>query len=141
MNAILFPAFESAPRLVKATFKVKDYEGKIWHSFVVGQFDIERREMGYLQVSNYPKGPMLPLEHQMTLFWRDCFSFDGSSLNRCIRNLTGGVAPQGSLRPNGNEPHPWKGNILAIKSNMQTEKVSDASWKDLPAIVKYFRNY
>lgn len=73
VNAILFPASESAPRLVKATFKVKDYEGKIWHSFVVGQFDIERREMGYLQVSNYPKGPMLPLEHQMTLFWRDCF--------------------------------------------------------------------
>lgn len=72
------------------------------------------------------------LEQQYILFFRDDFLNDGSPPNNIPKILT-----------NGRAPHPWAGNLLALKETyFDSGMWADCTIEeDLPTLVRYFEWY
>ncbi|TDL16990.1 hypothetical protein BD410DRAFT_794798 [Rickenella mellea] len=133
VNAILFPAVEVKPRLIRVEYEeVTDSEsGVTFHRTKTDDYigsDLPERSW---IISDGFHGPPLKGNMSIELVYRERFLADGSPLNQSIVALTG-----------GKNAHPWCGNILALKKTADGDKVVDISVKeDFPALVKYFVEY
>jgi hypothetical protein len=74
-----------------------------------------------------------PLNRTLEVFFGDAFQIDGSRLNSCIRNLTGGKMGI-----------PWAGNVLVMRPEeplYRSERWHDATMEDLAPMTRFFQEY
>jgi hypothetical protein len=131
-DAILFPVNETKPRLVKIPWKLNrgdeqfhDLDTDIWFKHT---FSAVRPLYFHRWGINGPQ-----LGRGLCLMYDDNFSINGSPLNRCVADVTGGRAG-----------HPWCGNILALrmKSPGSYDFFASVDMKeDLKPVVTYFEEY
>jgi len=145
VDAILFPADEDRPRIVQMGFEVKSDEdggagmSDTWHLYDMSYFErlLGDRMIGRSTIYHTkPGGSLIPGGYTLELVYRDNYANDGSKLNRCIQNLTG-----------GNTTHRFCGNVLALRrpgsgeGAIPSDLVVNVEDGDLDILRNYFIGY
>jgi hypothetical protein len=125
--ALLFPADEERPRLIKVDCLAHTQSTGpcIWtplaHPHIGGA-----SEPASMVITNGVGGA--PLRFPLHLFYRADFMMDGSRTNRAIYRLTG-----------GRSVYEWRGNVLALKFyGSRRQGYSDITLSDLGSLVAHF---
>ena len=131
-DAILFAANETKPRLVKIPWVLVP-----GNEYDPGQFHRLDTDVWFKQAKKFVKsvhfnqlginGPALG--RGLCFRYDDNFAINGSPLNRCIVEITGGRAE-----------HPWCGNILGLRWKHDSYE-SVVMEEDLKLFVTYFDEY
>ncbi|KLO16839.1 hypothetical protein SCHPADRAFT_822557 [Schizopora paradoxa] len=141
VDAILFPADEDRPRIVQMGFEVKSADDggngltDTWHLYDMSYFErlLGDRMVGRSTVYfQKPGGAPIPDGYTLELVYRDNYANDGSKVNRCVQNLTG-----------GNTVHSFRGNLLALRRPGSSEGgiPSDLVVNVEDADLEYMKNY
>ncbi|PPR05297.1 hypothetical protein CVT26_011633 [Gymnopilus dilepis] len=135
-DAILFPATETKPRLVKVPWKLVHEDPNDPYALSWQQLD---NSPWFKHPNSAVKSHYIPrwgingreLEHPLCMRYDDNFGMNGLPLNRCVVSLTKGQAG-----------HQWCGNILALRMGESYDYYDNVNMEeDLKALVKYFEEY
>ncbi|KZT71866.1 hypothetical protein DAEQUDRAFT_706076 [Daedalea quercina L-15889] len=144
LDAILFPADASRPRMIKIPCEVRrDAEPvypavAIQHHLDRGEwFDVGRKPTPFVRPFMIGGGAVINLPgpgYNLDIHYDDCFSINGSPFNLCVQALTRGMAPHG-----------WAGNIIGVRHEKPLQysvRYYNASMQeDLPRFVDFFMQY
>ena len=138
LDAILFAANETEPRMVKIPFKLETipplYDGDPPEQFqrLIHRPWPRSTKPFYMNTMHPPDGTPLPDGRYLLAYINDNFCNDGSPENRCIRNVT-----------NGQSAHPWADHVFVVRAQGLPDetKHSAVMEEDLPVLVSYWREY
>ncbi|KAJ7632299.1 hypothetical protein FB45DRAFT_745064 [Roridomyces roridus] len=137
LKALLFPVDATTPVLVDIPYKIKideDGDGFVPKQYYELDSETVQRYLRGLEMKYLSRfgGRLYPHEHALAVMHGSEFRLDGSPLNQCIVNLTG-----------GRMCIPWAGNVLVLREKgcLHSEIYEDASMADIAVMSNFFETF